>query len=1330
MSSPTSRRTAFSVVIVLSFSLLFTPAFGQSTGGRIIGRVADSTGAVIGGVQITLANEATGVSRDTKTDQNGDYTFIEVVPGNYRMEYALQGFKKNVRTNVTVEVNQVLTLNAALQPGATQETVEVTSEAPLVDTTSTQMGAVVDDRTVSQLPLNARDTYQFLQLQPGVMSTVGSSNSITYGSDRAGAVSVNGGRGRANNFSVNGGDANDQFVNLPTVQPSPDSIEEFRVLTNTFDAEYGRNSGSVVNVVTKSGTNKLHGNLYEFFRNKALNANPYCFTGVDGVPCDKPQFNQNQFGGTLGGPIKKDKTFFFASYEGRRIREGIRSPLVFVPTAAERPSAIQPLADFSAESPFPGVLSTAYPLLQRPGCASAIQQQSGVALADGVPYSTYTDKSGTHNGLFTDPATGQENIIPLACLDATAVDLLQYVPAGANGGDKLVTTPVQPERGDQFTFRLDHHINGAQNLSVYYYFDDHHLISPFAQFEAAGANVPRFGSITNERFQQWNITHTWTLNNTTVNEFRFNYNREAQRTFQHPVFTTTVQNSCPTAPSWLTSVTGAVPCFSDPTDPTNALGIHPNLGTQHEGLPFIQVSGGFTIGNNGEGELPQVGNSFQWSDSISKVMGKHSLKFGTDVRRQRFDQLLYFDVNGEFFVDETSTNSTLGDTAFSDYMLGLPGSYGQGSAQHEHVRSSALYLFAQDSWKLKSNLTLNYGLRWELNTPIADISKHVQTFRPGAQTKVYPCQLDPTVDAALVAAYGSTDCSPNGPAGAVFPTGLVVPGDPGVPTGLTQTYYKAFAPRIGIAWSPGSSGKTSIRTGWGLFYNPIEQLVLEQFSAEPPFGGSTFPFNTLFNEPFLDQGGQFSYPNPFGLQQLGGVNGILNPTPGQPTDWAMFRPNTLFGQFQPHMRSQYSAQYNVTIQRQLSKDMKLEVGYVGSQGHRLLATHDINYGNSQTCLDLEALAEAYPGDGTANHPGIGTDCGPYFADTGFFIPDQAFNAKGNLVNVQTPAGGLHLPYTGNGGGPMTLPGGTNVASLDAPGSGGVTLIGLRRYSAPQCDPLSGSGCPVDFIPVFSSIFAQDTIANSSYNSLQASLDKRFGEGLQFTAAYTLSKSFDQASSFEGILNPIDPRLSRSLSAFDARHRIVFSYYWQPPVRKFDGSKGQLLNGWGFSGITTFQTGFPIRITSQADNEQMYSFDFELPGEPAQLAPLHKLKPQSSGNYFFDPNSFTENGTDSSQPPCSAGAVYGCYAPGLLGTLGSARRTECCGPHISNTDFAILKTFPVSENVHVDFRAELFNIFNHTQFYNPDGNTSDGTQFGQVTQVRDPRLLQFALKFFF
>src|SRR5579859_7251513 len=374
---PSRRACWFAVCLVVAVAVSIpTMVSAQGTSGRVVGRVSDPAGAVLANVKVTLVNEGTSVSRDTKTNGTGDYDFVEVPVGTYRLEFDLTGFKKNLRRNVTLDINQVITLNMTMQVGATQEVVDVTSVAPLVDTTSTQLGAVVNDRAVSQLPLNARDTYQLLQLQPGVMSTVGTGNSIVYGSDKSGAVSVNGGRGRSNNFSVNGGDANDQFVNLPTVQPSPDSISEFRVLTNAFDAEYGRNSGSVVNVVTKSGTNDFHGNLYEFFRNTVLNANNYCLTAAEGLPCAKPQFNQNQFGGTLGGPIVKNRTFIFASYEGRRVRQGILSPAVTVPTSLERPSATnlvngQIVGDFSgvqAGSPFGGVLTNSSVLTNRAGC--------------------------------------------------------------------------------------------------------------------------------------------------------------------------------------------------------------------------------------------------------------------------------------------------------------------------------------------------------------------------------------------------------------------------------------------------------------------------------------------------------------------------------------------------------------------------------------------------------------------------------------------------------------------------------------------------------------------------------------------------------------------------------------------------------------------------------------------------------------------------------------------------------------------------------------------------------------------------------------------------
>jgi outer membrane receptor protein involved in Fe transport len=1257
------------IISLLSVCLICsTLTFAQGTGGRILGRVSDPSGAFLAGAKVTLTNEATGVSVDTTTNGNGDYGFPQVPVGTYRMDFDLAGFKKNVQRGVSVSLNQIVTLNSVLQIGATKETVEVTSEAPLIDTSSTQLGAVMDSRQVANLPLNTRDTYQLLQLQPGVMSTVGSSNSLVYGSDSPGAVSVNGGRGRSNNFSVNGGDANDLFANLPTVQPSPDSIDEFRVLTNTFDAEYGRNSGSVVNVVTKSGTNNLHGSAYEFFRNKVLNANDYCLTAAEGLVCDKPQFNQNQFGGTFGGPIVKGRTFFFTSYEGRRIRQGIQSPAVTVPSSQETPSPTNMangyiVSDFTDVNPagtFAGVLNNSALLSSRNGCQTANYAVNGptATIQDTAPYGASTPQNPL-------PPVFPTSLIPLACMDPTAVDLLQFVPTPPNNGSLISTVPTQAVRGDQFTVKVDHRINDKQNLSVYFYFNDDRTHFPFANFELAGADLPGFGDIVAERFQQWNITHTWTINNTTVNEFRVNYSREGQGTFQHPANTELVQNSCPPPPSWLTAT---VPCFygSNSTDPLGSqFGIHPFLNASREGLPFISISGGFSIGNDWEGELPQTGNSFQYADSLTKISGNHTFKFGVDFRKQQFNQFYYYNVNGEFDYFGGGPNDTGSANLFPNFLLGLPDTFGQGSPQNENVRNTGLYLFAQDSWKIRPNLTLNYGLRWELNTPLADIAQHVETFRPGQSSTIFPC------------GGPNTDCTSQDA------IGLVVPGDAGVPPGMTQTYYKAFAPRIGIAWSPGNSGKTSIRAGWGLFYNPIEQLVLAQFGAEPPFGGSTTVSETQFNLPFLGQDGATTYLNPF--------SGVITPQRGTRQDWARFEPIDLFGDFQPHMRTQYSAQYNLTIQRELSKDMKLEVGYVGSQGHRLLATHDINYSNPQTCLDISNLAASNPNNVLTGPGGSQTSCAQFTEDASFFIPGGTL-----LPNA------LHLPYAQNS---SVIPAGTTI------GPAGITLIGLRPYSSPQCDPMSGTGCPASQIPVFTGIFAQDTIASSSYNSLQVSLDKRFARGLQFTAAYTYSHSIDEASSFEGILNPLPGAHNYAGSLFDARHRFVVSYYYELPVRKYNGLAGKLVDGWAVSGIVTYQTGFPIRITSSSDNELMNSFDFELPGEPNQIAPFSWQRPQSNGNYYFNNTSiFSE--------------------AGIFGYVGNAPRTICCGPGISDTDITFMKNIPVNERMHFEFRADLFNLFNHTQFYNPDGNSTDGSQFGQVTQVKDPRLAQFALKLSF
>ncbi|MFZ0808566.1 MAG: hypothetical protein WAN03_20400, partial [Candidatus Sulfotelmatobacter sp.] len=659
------------------------------------------------------------------------------------------------------------------------------------------------------------------------------------------------------------------------------------------------------------------------------------------------------------------------------------------------------------------------------------------------------------------------------------------------------------------------------------------------------------------------------------------------------------------------------------------------------------------------------------------------------------DQYYYFDVNGEYTFDNSGPNAIVpGDgDQYAEFLLGLADGYTQGSGQREDVRSTAVYPFVQDSWKIKPNFTLNYGLRWEYTPPPTDISGHVETFRPGQNSTVYPCGITTSTNYWQGLGVANPTCANTG----AEPTGLVVPGDAGVPKGMTSTYYKAFAPRIGIAYSPnftsgplaalfGSNGKTSIRAGWGLFYNPIEELVLAQFGAEPPFGGSSSLADVFFNTPFVNQG-EFTSPNPF--------NGIILPTKGQPTDLSLFRPILLYGEFQPHLRSQYTSQYNLTIQRDVGNDMMLQIGYVGSQGHRLLASHDINPSNPQTCLDIISIANANPGNvSTYGSPGT---CGPTVEDSQW--------------SVTVPSGfPFHMP---------------NGSVVNGTGQT-LNLVGLRPYSSPNCNPTGaaftpGTGCPVDGVPVFTDVFAEDTIASSAYNALEMMLQKRFSHGLQFQAAYTLSKSIDDGSTFEETLNPFNYRASRALSLFNSKQRFVISYDWELPIRKYSGFTGKVLDDWAVSGITQLQSGFPIRLNTEDDNELINSLFFLGTEAPSLVAPFQKLNPRktltdnsqgiSGAGYWFDPGDFQD-------PP--------------LGSFNNGtQRTICCGPGLVDFDFSVHKKIALSETKYFQFRAEIFNLFNHTNFSNPDGGFSDGpTSFGRISSAGDPRLVQFALKFFF
>jgi len=435
--------------------------------------------------------------------------------------------------------------------------------------------------------------------------------------------------------------------------------------------------------------------------------------------------------------------------------------------------------------------------------------------------------------------------------------------------------------------------------------------------------------------------------------------------------------------------------------------------------------------------------------------------------------------------------------------------------------------------------------------------------------------------------------------------------------------------------------------------------------------------------------------------------GIINQTPNTPcasdtpggpagcVDWSQFRPILLAGEFQPHLRSQYAEQYNLTIERQLTKSTLFRISYVGTQSHHLLAIHDLDPGNAQTCLDLEAVSTYYAPslpDGSANpnaRPDLSAaySCGPFSADNAYDLP------AGSL-----PAGfNLHLPY----GSVPSISGG--------PESPAITLVGLRPYSSPICQPTTGIGCPPDGVPVFSNIFAEDTIANSNYNGLQVSVERNLSHGLMFQASYTFSKAIDQGASFENELNPLNFNATRGLSLVDAKHRFVFSPYWQIPIPKKDGLAGKFANGWGVSAIITYQSGFPIRMQTQDDLELESSYFFEDANTPQITGRVQFLNPKTNGGYWFD----TSNINDP--------------APG---TFGNMPHSLCCGPPISNTDIAVEKQTAISERWNSEFRVEFYNAWNHTQFANPDGNFSDFT-FGLVQKTReDPRVVQFALKLLF
>ncbi len=1030
-----------------------------ATGGSISGTVTDQSGASVPGASVTLVNLDLTTSYKATTNAQGFYSFPNLPVGRYELTIEATGFKSQKKTGLVVDADAAVRVDASLAVGNKTETVTVTASAAQaeaqVDTVATHLGEVVQAAQITSLPLNGRSYTDLLAIQPGVspVTTLTSTSVIMSGVTgtinpsgdfNPGDVSINGQRESSNGFIVNGTDVQEHMNGGTSVIPNLDSIQEFRVLTTNFDPEYGNYNGGMINVVTKSGSDVYHGNVFEFLRNTSLDAKNY-FADTRGV------FRQNQFGGTIGGPIKRQKVFFFADYQGTRTAQGVTSPVTSVPSLADRTGDLS-----DVESSLTGKVSG-------PALASLLTTKLGYPVSQGEPYFT----PGCTSANCVLPG-GQ---IPMAAWSAPATNLLQYIPEPNQPGNVFSTAAFdETVRDDKLAGRMDANL-GLGQFSFYYFLDNYRLDNPYPGAQG-GASIPGFDALTIGQAQLFTLGYTRVLGAQTVNEFHAGLIRNSN-----------------------------------------------DIGRPHGGLGVTLASQGFVTGAGTPGitvQAPQyegvqnivfpsfimgvpITNTIQWnntlylSDSLSKVIGAHTLKFGGEFHADQVNEHPNATFNGTFNILGTETGS-----AFADFLLGVPSNFTQSTGQPFYLRNRYAGAFFEDSWRLRSDLTANLGVRWDLIMPWWEKNNNIQTVVPGEQSVLYPNAIP----------------------------GLLVPGDPGIPSTLSPSKYHNFAPRIGLAYSPrfdrgilgkifGGPDKSSIRASYGIFYTAFPGLSAGIMYSVPPFGYNYLsPSPPLFATPFINAGDGVQNLNPYPITFP--PNTVSAKNPYTAFNWAAVTPISADPYFYYRNAVPYTEDYMLSIQRQLTPSILLTMSYVGNEGHHILADLPTNVGNPALCLSLSQLSEVAPGSST---------CGPFGEDGAY-----------------TSASGQSFRGTRN--------------------------IGLGSNPA-----LYGN---------YGATTAQRTIANSNYNALQTNL-RYVGKRTTFLLAYTYAKSIDQASNLGEQLNPFDPRLTRVVSSWDMRHNFVATYTYNLPFERLFRRANGLTEGWSISGTTRFASGFPVTLYDDSDN---------------------------------------------------------------------------------------------------------------------------------------------------
>ena len=1254
------RIILLATALVLGF-LVSSAIVWASITGTISGIVTDPTGGLVVGATVTATNTQTGVRAVVQTDRSGFYSFSDLPVGTYDLDVEQKGFKTFRQTRIVIDANSAIKIDVKLELGEVTERVTVESQAVHVETQSTQMGEVINSEKMTAVPLNGRDFTNLLSLQPGVVPfqyanalqdsnlsdrTVGGSGALNGGNQ-----SINGQRETSNGFMVNGANVEEGKNNGTSIIPNLDSIEEFRIITNNFDAEYGNYSGGQVNVVTKSGTNSPHGSVFEFNRNTAFNARNYF-----SPPGDAPKLIQNQFGGTVGGPIKRDKVFFFADYQGTR--------RIFAPTVA----ASVPDGTFQTNGDYlmspteqndlaAGAMNAAAGIspagtVQGQQLATNLSSALGHTVNVGEPYFF----TGCNSGTGANPCVFPNATIPKGAFSPAAVGVLPFIPvipatATSSGPNFFSAGFDQRLRDDKAAVRVDANTQYGM-ISVYYHFDDDKFINPFPN---SGATVPApnigpFTATDLTRAQVLVLSDTKSLGSTAVNEFRFSYVRNAAHLFTPSGGLT--QNGQPIT---LTSLGFTAPMGSGATFNGGVAPIAPAV----EGVPAIDFSQELNGTNIGvPADTPkQFNNTFQWQDNFSKVIGTHSIKFGGQFHYDQINDRNLFGENGFYQFDGSESNSD-----FVDFLIGAPGLFIQATQQILDSRSKYLGLYGQDSWRVTPNLTLNYGLRWEFSQPWYDTQGKIETLIPGEQSVLFP--------------------------GA--PTGWVVPGDPGVPKTLAPTQYHNFSPRIGIAYSPswdsgllgkltGGPGKTSIRAGYGLFYSAFEDLTQFQEIGDAPFGLFWVQSGSFFNTPFMDRGdGTAVQRFPFNFPQ------VPVKQPNTTFNWDQVEPISGSLAFSHRNKTPYGEHYELSIQRQFGSNTVLSLSYVGTQGHKLLTSVEANPGNQALCLQLNQ-APFNPDPVTTP-----TVCGPFGEGNQYTLPPGV-----DYPSAATPAVELVPASTCGTRGPAQC-----------------IVNGTYTVLAPQNN-----------VQVFGNNPFEATVAQSSYNSFQASL-RHTGNYSTFLFGYTFSKCMDDASELIEGINPFDPKASTSLCAFDVKHNFVASYETKVPFDRFfhttSGWKNALASGWAISGITSFVSGLPVSLSFPNDNS--------LTGTQNTSAPID-LPDFSPGKIHFNTNPRRLDDMGNPIPYFNVGL----FSDEPLGQIGNAKRRFFYGPGLNNWDMALLKDTKLTESKTLQFRFEAFNIWNHAQFsgqLSPGFGSFGSSGFGVISAAYDPRVLQAGLKFLF